>query len=98
MAAHSTLVPLDFVKTRLQSDPARYPDGPVAATKTIIREEGVGALMTGVGPTLTGYVAPRARRARTPLLRRPLLLLLRPNSLGPLSQVLPWRVVGVRVH
>ena len=35
---------MDVVKTRLQTQPERYPDGPLAALRDIVREEGPGAL------------------------------------------------------
>ena len=52
-ATHSAVVPIDVVKTRLQlSD--RY-HGMTHAARTIVKEEGAGALLTGLGPTTVGY-------------------------------------------
>lgn len=54
-STHSSLVPIDVVKTRIQLEPTVYNKGMVASFKKIIGEEGAGALMTGFGPTLLGY-------------------------------------------
>ena len=43
------------VKTRIQLDPATYNNGMIGGFRTIIRNEGAGALLTGVGPTFAGY-------------------------------------------
>eukprot|EP00871_Galdieria_phlegrea_P004244 jgi/Galph1/4820/GphlegSOOS_G3422.1 len=51
---HSSTVPIDVVKTRLQTDPGRYKnmfDG----FRTIVKEEGAGMLLQGLGPTAVGY-------------------------------------------
>ena len=40
---HVGLVPADVVKTRIQINPAKYV-GTLGATRTIVAEEGVGAL------------------------------------------------------
>jgi solute carrier family 25 phosphate transporter 3 len=52
---HGALTPVDVVKTRIQLDPAKYNKGLVGGTKTIIAEEGAGALLTGLGATCGGY-------------------------------------------
>lgn len=50
---HSAVVPIDVIKTRLQlSD--KY-SGLAHATRTIVKEEGAGVLLTGLGPTAVGY-------------------------------------------
>jgi solute carrier family 25 phosphate transporter 3 len=49
------LTPVDVVKTRIQLDPIKYSKGMVPAFRTVIAEEGAGALLTGVGPTFAGY-------------------------------------------
>ncbi|CAL9732527.1 mitochondrial phosphate carrier protein [Monosporozyma unispora] len=54
-STHSSLVPIDVVKTRIQLEPTVYNKGMVASFKKIIGEEGAGALLTGFGPTLLGY-------------------------------------------
>lgn len=54
-STHSSLVPIDVVKTRIQLEPTIYNQGMVGSFKKIIAEEGAGALLTGFGPTLLGY-------------------------------------------
>ncbi|CAM9928194.1 unnamed protein product, partial [Hapterophycus canaliculatus] len=51
---HTTVIPLDVVKTRLQTDPGRYA-GLAQGVTTIAEEEGWMMLMQGLGPTLAGY-------------------------------------------
>ena len=50
---HTVVVPLDVVKTRLQTD-SRY-DGILDGATTIVREEGLPALMLGLRATIAGY-------------------------------------------
>lgn len=52
---HGALTPVDVVKTRIQLDSAKYNKGLVGGFKQIIAEEGAGALLTGLGPTVVGY-------------------------------------------
>ncbi|EGG24019.1 mitochondrial substrate carrier family protein [Cavenderia fasciculata] len=52
---HIVVIPLDVVKTRLQTDPVKYNRGMVEGMKTIIKEEGSGMLLTGFGATGFGY-------------------------------------------
>ena len=52
---HGALTPVDVVKTRIQLDPSKYNTGFVGGFKTVIAEEGAGALLTGLGPTAQGY-------------------------------------------
>jgi len=52
---HSAVCPVDVVKTRIQLQPTKYTKGMIAGFKTVIAEEGVGALATGLGPTAVGY-------------------------------------------
>lgn len=54
-STHSSLVPIDVVKTRIQLEPTIYNKGMVASFRKIIADEGAGALLTGFGPTLLGY-------------------------------------------
>ncbi|CCH60856.1 hypothetical protein TBLA_0D03560 [Henningerozyma blattae CBS 6284] len=54
-STHSSLVPIDVVKTRIQLEPTVYNGGMVQSFKKIIGEEGPRALLTGFGPTLLGY-------------------------------------------
>mmetsp|Transcript_8599 Transcript_8599/g.21158 ORF Transcript_8599/g.21158 Transcript_8599/m.21158 type:complete len:320 (-) Transcript_8599:133-1092(-) len=51
---HGALTPVDVVKTRVQLDPAKY-NGLVSGMRTIVAEEGAGALTTGLGATAFGY-------------------------------------------
>lgn len=53
-AAHTALVPIDVVKTRLQSDPGRYA-GPIDCVQTLSREEGLSAFTQGLAATTVGY-------------------------------------------
>jgi len=51
---HTVVVPLDVVKTRLQTSPGRY-TGLVDGVQTIIKEEGPIMLMQGSSPTIAGF-------------------------------------------
>ena len=54
--SHGITTPIDVVKTRIQSDPQKYNGiGIVEASKTILNEDGYGALLKGFGPTVIGY-------------------------------------------
>ncbi|KAK9762108.1 mitochondrial phosphate carrier protein [Basidiobolus ranarum] len=52
---HGALTPVDVVKTRIQLEPTVYNKGMVAGFRHIIKNEGAGALLTGFGPTFSGY-------------------------------------------
>mmetsp|Transcript_1385 Transcript_1385/g.1779 ORF Transcript_1385/g.1779 Transcript_1385/m.1779 type:complete len:329 (+) Transcript_1385:139-1125(+) len=52
---HGALCPVDVVKTRIQLEPQVYNKGMVDGFKKVIANEGVGALATGLGPTVVGY-------------------------------------------
>jgi solute carrier family 25 phosphate transporter 3 len=52
---HGALCPVDVVKTRIQLNPLKYNTGMVGGFRTVIAEEGVAALATGLGPTAVGY-------------------------------------------
>lgn len=52
---HALVVPLDVVKTRLQTRPGKY-SGFGDAAATIAREEGGGMLLQGMGATIGGYL------------------------------------------
>lgn len=43
------------VKTRIQLDPTTYNKGMIGGFRQVIQNEGAGALLTGFGPTFTGY-------------------------------------------
>lgn len=51
---HGALTPVDVVKTRVQLDPIKY-TGLISGFRTIVAEEGAGALTTGLGATAFGY-------------------------------------------
>jgi solute carrier family 25 phosphate transporter 3 len=52
---HGALTPVDVVKTRIQLDSVKYNKGLIGGFKQIVAEEGSGALLTGLGPTVVGY-------------------------------------------
>lgn len=52
---HGGLTPVDVVKTRIQLDPKTYNKGLIGGFRQVIAKEGAGALLTGFGPTFTGY-------------------------------------------
>ena len=52
---HGALCPVDVVKTRIQLDPVKYNKGMIGGFKQVVGEEGMGALATGLGPTVVGY-------------------------------------------
>ena len=43
------------MKTRIQLEPEKYNRGMLAGFRTVVAEEGAGALLTGLGPTVSGY-------------------------------------------
>jgi hypothetical protein len=53
-ASHGIPVPIDVVKTRIQLDPKLADLHFLEATRSIIEEEGLRALWTGLGPTVWG--------------------------------------------
>ncbi|KAF9316702.1 Cu/Pi carrier [Podila horticola] len=52
---HGALTPVDVVKTRIQLEPTVYNKGMAASFRQVVKAEGAGALLTGFGPTFTGY-------------------------------------------
>ncbi|ORX89791.1 mitochondrial carrier [Basidiobolus meristosporus CBS 931.73] len=52
---HGALTPVDVVKTRIQLEPTVYNKGMIAGFRQIIKNEGAGTLLTGFGPTFSGY-------------------------------------------
>ncbi|KAA8493582.1 Mitochondrial substrate carrier family protein N [Porphyridium purpureum] len=52
---HAACTPLDVVKTRLQTSASDKYSGSIQCLNSIIKEEGPGALLTGLGATATGY-------------------------------------------
>jgi len=55
-ASHVIPVPIDVVKTRKQVDPELASKGFPQAFSYIFRNEGVGGLLSGLGPTAVGYL------------------------------------------
>ena len=51
---HTSVVPLDVVKTRLQTNPGKY-SGMIDGFRKIVAEEGSSMLLKGAGPTAVGY-------------------------------------------
>ncbi|KAI1417965.1 mitochondrial phosphate carrier protein [Hypoxylon sp. FL1857] len=52
---HAILTPVDVVKTRVQLEPATYNRGLAGGMRQIVAHDGAAALLTGFGPTVTGY-------------------------------------------
>ncbi|KAF2810683.1 mitochondrial phosphate carrier protein [Mytilinidion resinicola] len=52
---HGSFTPVDVVKTKIQLDPATFNRGMIGGFRQVIQNEGAGALLTGFGPTFTGY-------------------------------------------
>jgi len=52
---HGLVCPVDVVKTRIQLQPEVYNQGMIGGFRQVIAAEGVGALATGLGPTVVGY-------------------------------------------
>lgn len=53
--SHGITTPIDVIKTRKQSDPAKYNKGMLATATSILKTDGPNALMGGLGPTVVGY-------------------------------------------
>lgn len=53
--SHGITTPIDVVKTKIQADPGRYNQGMRQAALDIIKTDGPGALLAGLGPTVVGY-------------------------------------------
>lgn len=52
---HTLVIPLDVVKTRMQTNPGEY-NGVFDGAATITKEEGIGALLLGTQATIVGYL------------------------------------------
>lgn len=53
--SHGITTPIDVVKTKMQAQPEVYDKGMNAAALSILKAEGPGALLGGLGPTVVGY-------------------------------------------
>jgi solute carrier family 25 phosphate transporter 3 len=51
---HTDVVPMDVVKTRMQTNPGQY-KSMIDGFRTISAQEGAGMLLKGAGPTAVGY-------------------------------------------
>ncbi|CCJ29536.1 unnamed protein product [Pneumocystis jirovecii] len=51
---HGALTPVDVVKTKIQLEPTIYKNM-FSGFRHIVRNEGIGTLLTGFGPTFAGY-------------------------------------------
>lgn len=51
----NTHQPIDVVKTKMQADPKQYEGGLLASGLKVVKDEGPGALLGGLGPTVVGY-------------------------------------------
>lgn len=54
--SHSVPVPIDVVKTRMQVDANLYRKSFWEASQRIVKQDGAGALLAGLGPTTLGYM------------------------------------------
>eukprot|EP00746_Dinoflagellata_sp_MGD_P000356 gnl/MRDRNA2_/MRDRNA2_100642_c0_seq1.p1 gnl/MRDRNA2_/MRDRNA2_100642_c0~~gnl/MRDRNA2_/MRDRNA2_100642_c0_seq1.p1 ORF type:complete len:314 (+),score=54.50 gnl/MRDRNA2_/MRDRNA2_100642_c0_seq1:95-1036(+) len=52
---HGAVVPIDVVKTKIQLEPGTYNKGMLDAAKSIVANEGIMGLSTGLAPTAVGY-------------------------------------------
>lgn len=62
--SHGITTPIDVVKTKIQSEPEKYKHGMRQAALDIIQNEGPGALLGGLGPTVVGYGVEGAMKVR----------------------------------
>lgn len=53
--SHGITTPIDVIKTKMQADPKEYDKGILDATSKIVKENGPGVLLGGLGPTVIGY-------------------------------------------
>lgn len=53
--SHGITTPIDVVKTKIQAEPQQYNKGMLKATTDILKEDGPGVLLGGLGPTVVGY-------------------------------------------
>ena len=53
--SHGITTPIDVVKTKIQANPQKYQKGILSATADILKTDGPGVLLGGLGPTVVGY-------------------------------------------
>ncbi|CAB9496369.1 Phosphate carrier protein, mitochondrial [Seminavis robusta] len=98
--SHAIPTPIDVVKTRKQVDPELQELGFVQATQKIVKDEGVGTLLAGLGPTVFGYLLEGSMKfgvyeALKPVVKRGLGSLAEATSLAILrSQMIAFIVSG----
>jgi solute carrier family 25 phosphate transporter 3 len=62
--SHGLTTPIDVVKTKIQADPKKYNQGMRQAAVDIVKTQGPGALLGGLGPTVVGYGVEGAMKVR----------------------------------
>mmetsp|Transcript_4547 Transcript_4547/g.11407 ORF Transcript_4547/g.11407 Transcript_4547/m.11407 type:complete len:335 (+) Transcript_4547:122-1126(+) len=53
--SHGITTPIDVVKTKIQSNSKKYNKGLASTAITLVKEDGPGVLLGGIGPTVVGY-------------------------------------------
>lgn len=53
--SHGITTPIDVIKTKMQADPKEYNQGMLSAAAKIVKKDGPGVLLGGLGPTVVGY-------------------------------------------
>lgn len=53
--SHGVTTPIDVIKTKMQADPKEYDKGILDAASKIVKADGPGVLLGGLGPTVVGY-------------------------------------------
>lgn len=53
--SHGISTPLDVLKTKVQANPTKYPNGLLLSLKSILQDESPSVLLKGLGPTGIGY-------------------------------------------
>lgn len=100
-ASHAIPTPIDVVKTRLQVDTDLQHLSFIQATRKIIKNEGIGALLVGLGPTVLGYLMEGSMKfgvyeVLKPATTRMLSELAEATSLGFLrSQIIAFMACGL---
>lgn len=98
--SHAIGTPIDVVKTRQQVDPSLKDMGLIELTAKIVKEEGIQALLAGLGPTALGYLIEGAIKfgiyeVMKPAARRFLVWLASVSSISSLnSRVLGFIICG----
>lgn len=79
--SHGITTPIDVVKTKMQAEPEVYKEGVRDAALSILKTEGPGALLGGLGPTVIGYGIEGAMKFGVYELMKPIVLaFLLPNG------------------